>query len=268
MQERYMISDAAKMVEVENHVLRYWEEELNLRIPRNEKKQRYYRPSDIKLLRTIKDLKEQGFQLKAIKMILPDIGKIEHMDPQGVYKLREELNRQVQQEEMKASVTSLSEVRAEREQKMMTGMRQPSYLEQSQAAALIHRQETRPDREPDNDREARQKLQQFEQMLRQMIRETMEEMSRETEKRICDEVTTRLQKQVNYLIMQKEELQEKQMALLEQILQAVKDDLPQAAASREELPGGKDQEGRLESRSDRKSGKEKRKKRKIFAKFS
>ena len=25
---RYMISDVAKLVEVENHVLRYWEEEL------------------------------------------------------------------------------------------------------------------------------------------------------------------------------------------------------------------------------------------------
>ena len=27
-QVRYMISDAAKLVEVESHVLRYWEEEL------------------------------------------------------------------------------------------------------------------------------------------------------------------------------------------------------------------------------------------------
>ena len=33
---RYMISDAADMVHVETHVLRYWEEELGLSIPRNE----------------------------------------------------------------------------------------------------------------------------------------------------------------------------------------------------------------------------------------
>ena len=31
-----MISDAAKMVDVESHVLRYWEEELKIDIPRNE----------------------------------------------------------------------------------------------------------------------------------------------------------------------------------------------------------------------------------------
>ena len=33
---RYMISDAATMVNVETHVLRYWEEELELKVPRNE----------------------------------------------------------------------------------------------------------------------------------------------------------------------------------------------------------------------------------------
>ena len=32
---RYLISDAAKKVDVESHVLRYWEEELELNIPRN-----------------------------------------------------------------------------------------------------------------------------------------------------------------------------------------------------------------------------------------
>ena len=32
----YLISDASKKVDVEAHVLRYWEEELELTIPRNE----------------------------------------------------------------------------------------------------------------------------------------------------------------------------------------------------------------------------------------
>ena len=33
---RYMISDASSMVNVESHVLRYWEDELELNIPRND----------------------------------------------------------------------------------------------------------------------------------------------------------------------------------------------------------------------------------------
>ena len=35
MQEMLLISEAAKQVEVETHVLRYWEEELQLPIKRN-----------------------------------------------------------------------------------------------------------------------------------------------------------------------------------------------------------------------------------------
>lgn len=73
---RYMISDAADMVHVETHVLRYWEEELELAIPRNEMGHRYYTRENIKEFQRIKELKEQGYQLKAIRMILHN-GKLE-----------------------------------------------------------------------------------------------------------------------------------------------------------------------------------------------
>lgn len=89
---RYIISDASKKIDVEPHVLRYWEEELVLDIPRNEMGHRYYREEDITLLKTVKTLKDQGFQLKAIRMILPDINKVEALDPQSILLLREELN--------------------------------------------------------------------------------------------------------------------------------------------------------------------------------
>ena len=73
MEKRYMISDAAKMVDVEAHVLRYWEEELDIEIPRNEMGHRYYTDRLITLFKAIKELKEQGFLLKAIKMLLPEL---------------------------------------------------------------------------------------------------------------------------------------------------------------------------------------------------
>ena len=71
----YLISDAAKLVNVESHVLRYWEEELKLPIKRNELGHRYYTEKDVERFREIKELKEQGFQLKAIRMFLKD-GKL------------------------------------------------------------------------------------------------------------------------------------------------------------------------------------------------
>ena len=75
-QVRYMISDAAKLVEVESHVLRYWEEELELPIARNEMGHRYYTEDDIQLLKHIKKLKERGYQLKAIKMDISENGEL------------------------------------------------------------------------------------------------------------------------------------------------------------------------------------------------
>ena len=66
----YYISEAARKVQVESHVLRYWEEELELPIMRNEMGHRYYTEQDIKQLQEIKQLKEQGLQLKAIRTLL------------------------------------------------------------------------------------------------------------------------------------------------------------------------------------------------------
>ena len=66
----YLISDASKKVDVESHVLRYWEEELEMAIPRNEMGHRYYTDFHIRLFKQIKELKEKGYQLKAIKAAL------------------------------------------------------------------------------------------------------------------------------------------------------------------------------------------------------
>lgn len=57
---RYMISDAAALAGVETHVLRYWEEELDLTIPRNEMGHRYYTRE------TYRNSKDQRTQRKRI----------------------------------------------------------------------------------------------------------------------------------------------------------------------------------------------------------
>ena len=74
-EKRYLISDAAKAVQAEPHVLRYWEEELELPIQRTELGHSYYTEEDIQTFQNIKELKERGFQLKAIKVLLPELKK-------------------------------------------------------------------------------------------------------------------------------------------------------------------------------------------------
>ena len=96
-QIRYLISDAAKQVEVESHVLRYWEEELEIPIKRNELGHRYYTKEDVERFKEIKNLKEQGLQLKAIRMILKD-GKLERLKSNDS-KVSKEINNSPQKKE-------------------------------------------------------------------------------------------------------------------------------------------------------------------------
>lgn len=92
---RYMISEAAKRIDVEAHVLRYWQKELALPISRNEMEQRYYKESDIELFKRVKHLKEQGFQLKAIKMILSSLNTPDSLDPDADLQQKNEQNDKV-----------------------------------------------------------------------------------------------------------------------------------------------------------------------------
>lgn len=72
-EKRYTISETSELLELETHVLRYWEEELNLNIPRNEMGHRYYTDKEIKIFEKIKEFKQQGLQLKAIKSALNNL---------------------------------------------------------------------------------------------------------------------------------------------------------------------------------------------------
>lgn len=67
---RYLISEASRETGVEAHVLRYWEEELDLEIPRNDLGHRYYTEEHIRLFQEIQELKDKGYQLKTIRDIL------------------------------------------------------------------------------------------------------------------------------------------------------------------------------------------------------
>lgn len=65
--ETFTIKEVAELLDIEQYVLRYYEKELNLNILRNAQGHRIYTPEKVELLRQIKELREQGLELKAIK---------------------------------------------------------------------------------------------------------------------------------------------------------------------------------------------------------
>ena len=87
------IREAAQKMKVETHVLRFWEEELGLLIPRNEMGHRYYGESELLLLRDVQKLKEKGFSLRAVKILLPETELVNQLDDFGLEILKEELEK-------------------------------------------------------------------------------------------------------------------------------------------------------------------------------
>ncbi len=89
-ESRYLISDAADEINVDIQVLKHWEEELD--IQREDMSDGYYSDGDINQLRSVRDLVDKGFQLRAIKLLLPRMDKVEGLDEDRLMELRTKLN--------------------------------------------------------------------------------------------------------------------------------------------------------------------------------
>ncbi|MDD3219901.1 MAG: helix-turn-helix domain-containing protein [Lachnospiraceae bacterium] len=70
-QTNFSVSEAVRMVGVQSHVLRYWEEEMLLPISRNNRGHRTYTEQDIRIFLSVKELKQKGLSLKQMKTIMP-----------------------------------------------------------------------------------------------------------------------------------------------------------------------------------------------------
>ncbi len=164
----YLISDAAKRVQVEAHVLRYWEEELSLPIKRNEMGHRFYTQEDIERFKEIRDLKSRGLQLKAIRTLLVK----DNIGDGGYF----------YQEEQRETQVPASIERKERH------------------VVMVNKGEFLPMQE--ESREA--KSARLQQLLQNMIMEAVKSTNRE----VCEEIKESLIKELDYQFRIQEERQD------------------------------------------------------------
>jgi len=68
--KEYTISEVSEMIGYQPHVIRYYEKEFELEIPRNNSNHRYYTYKEIEIYNYIKAFQEKGFTNKQIKLIL------------------------------------------------------------------------------------------------------------------------------------------------------------------------------------------------------
>ncbi|AFS78451.1 HTH-transcriptional regulator, MerR family [Gottschalkia acidurici 9a] len=68
--KEYTISEISEITDYPTHVLRYYEKEFDIEVPRNGVNHRYYTYKEIETFNYIKTLQEKGFSNKQIKLIL------------------------------------------------------------------------------------------------------------------------------------------------------------------------------------------------------
>ncbi len=66
----YTISEVSELTGYAPHVLRYYEREFDIDVPRTDSNHRYYTYKEIELIQYIKMLQEKGFSNKQIKLII------------------------------------------------------------------------------------------------------------------------------------------------------------------------------------------------------
>ncbi len=131
---RYMISEAARQVQVESHVLRYWEEELGLEIGRTEMGHRYYTKDDIQLFLCIQKLKNEGMLLRDLKPLIPEL--TETRKKRNAAKMQQEASKTVDMPPSKAGDKSIDGTVAEAKHSLSSsGTAQAKHTSPSDSAA-------------------------------------------------------------------------------------------------------------------------------------
>jgi len=70
LNHEYTISEVSELTGYAPHVLRYYEKEFDIIIPRNNSNHRYFTYKEVELIQYIKSLQDKGFGNKQIKLII------------------------------------------------------------------------------------------------------------------------------------------------------------------------------------------------------
>ncbi len=200
----YLISEASRLVDEESHVLRYWEEELALKIPRNDLGHRYYTEVQLEIFRTIKNLKQQGYQLKEIKQYLEKMEEDGRL-PAGCSEDRETAGGVRDEAPQKEGEGQESPLSGEAEEDSEGNVPLPA-VQPACAAPVSDHQQAR--------------MQEFRELMTDIFVDAMEAGLNRVTDEISDQVSSRVIKEVNYLDREREEREEDRFKALDEAIRS------------------------------------------------
>lgn len=83
LKEKYSITELSESLKVTDHALRFYEKEFNLNIPKDTRGRRYYTTELANVMYQIKNMRDEGLEIKAIKKILANEGYINETNSVG-----------------------------------------------------------------------------------------------------------------------------------------------------------------------------------------
>ena len=198
--EHYLISEASKKTGTEAHVLRYWEEELELKIPRNELGHRYYTEAHIELFQEIQELKNKGYALRTIKNLLVG-NELVGAEP--------EFCGQAVEGRMTADEPAFKAGTGEE--------RVSSYSADGQEHHMPAEMTTAEDLQLIQE----EKLARFQAIMTDIMTEALARNNPALSEEVSNQVGDKLIKEINYLAREREEVEEERFRRLDEALRAV-----------------------------------------------
>ena len=206
---RYMISDAANIVNVESHVLRYWEDELELNVPRNELGHRYYTKENIQEFQRIKELKEQGYQLKAIRMIVHNMSPDAQAEVGTAHPgIKQDLHQVAYTQDEKA-------VKAEHQSGQVTRIQDGFAIKQDLPTAAGKNTSLSAQNENQSVLDNTDKMAQFTELMTQIVGTAIAANNQELSRFISEDVGEQVIKEMNYLMREQDEADEERFRKLD-----------------------------------------------------
>lgn len=161
-EKEYSVSETVRLVGVEAHVLRYWEEGLQIEIRRTSQGHRVYSQENVETFRRVKELKGKGLQLKAIRLLL------EQQEPEG--------------EDAKL-LGQIRKIAGEDGKETFAGEKEP-VVDEAENTEETHGEE-KPGYEIISFEEKRDPKEQFREILRSLIAEVVSEQNEKLERAIA-----------------------------------------------------------------------------------
>ena len=209
----YSISDTARKLNVETHVLRYWEEELGLDIHRNELGHRSYSDKDLLTFSHIQQLKDEGFSLQDIKIALPELKGCDKLTPPIINGLKASMKRESDSLYVIPQTGSQKNVPSKNSHKKALSENYPA--------------------------SGQDKLQQFREIMNSIINQAISDNNKQLAAMISDNTSERIIKEMNYLFRTLDEDEDVRIKQLEAAISAASLAKLEAAAAKKGASHGK-----------------------------